>query len=974
MANEKKEARKQYQKEQQKRVTSKRIDGRHLHLTCTGDAIGLVQAESESEEENPASPSPAPQIISFANILDDIRTETNNTDATQPADEKHVMSTATGDRVVRRLQLLNQPVTAGLPVNTEVELAHLEEGIEGARTSSRIRTGVALCEDQHVILMCLWSLDDPVNRNGTWRLHQDDYRETSFFSNGVDDHKRCGRLSTGKFLEKFGKRMIADFESNIDFQWDNRDLNKVEKDRRSMAEKRRSPDLHQVTRALGPLVVCAMRGKIKQGKPDGTGDKRDQGKRQGEDQKDTEKKSNAGDASKKGDRGDKPKKSKQEIAQAREDAKRKADKTRLKMIIDDKRDRREADKQRIERAAGAHVENQTMTNGATSIQNFFATLKKSKAERRHQDSSDMTELEQRELRGIRAAQQEEASQLDQAEAQEDRQQELSAQPQEGEDGDDKFLAAVEEALENASAEPEPAKKSATDTRKKTSRSKLSRVELALDSPNDAETSANAQPKRDPPRKKRFKQRLRHVVQDWSDDSDSVKAPQPSESPKSRTKAAIESSKTTKPFAEMLLERASGKSEEKTDQSVPKEKAKAPKKSATSSKTSEESITRQTLKAKKKEGKAYKSTKFISDSDLENNDKNDVELPTDKLKAEKVNVEITSTEETSVTTEQDGIASERISEHTMVAVETRQEDGTAERIEITETTAVSSNSSKSGKKVSVQHATHVAQATTLELPSQEGARDCPPSSPAHELQECFNTPTNASGTKFFVDSPDVAHGSPSSPGADSVASFSSMKRKRETTADDQQPEPDITASSKKRKVTPPSLPAREEGAALQSPIAPRTTPNTPSSPLPAPFFDSSSTPGAASITSSTSSTSSEKRKTTWSEEDGEVTIRPDVTKRVKKVQSKTEVREATATETEYMMEKLQEAEWEGTTERAGATKGEREDEAGAISLEPVSFGTRDEDEDEFDSLFGPTPTGSEQGEEDADSASQDATEA
>ena len=100
MANEKKEARKQYQKEQQKRVTSKRIDGRHLHLTCTGDAIGLVQAESESEEENPASPSPAPQTTSFANILDEIRTETNNTDATQPADEKHVMSTATGDRVV----------------------------------------------------------------------------------------------------------------------------------------------------------------------------------------------------------------------------------------------------------------------------------------------------------------------------------------------------------------------------------------------------------------------------------------------------------------------------------------------------------------------------------------------------------------------------------------------------------------------------------------------------------------------------------------------------------------------------------------------------------------------------------------------------------------------------------------------------------------------------------------------------------
>ena len=114
--------------------------------------------------------------------------------------------------------------------------------------------------------------------------------------------------------------------------------------------------------------------------------------------------------------------------------------------------------------------------------------------------------------------------------------------------------------------------------------------------------------------------------------------------------------------------------------------------------------------------------------------------------------------------------------------------------------------------------------------------------------------------------------------------------------------------------------------------------------------------------------------TWSEEYGEVTISPDVTKRVKKVQSKTEVREATATETEYMMEKLQEAEWEGTIERAGATKGEREDEAGVILLEPVSFGTRDEDEDEFDSLFGPTPTGSEQGEENADAASQDATEA
>ncbi|KAF1933449.1 uncharacterized protein M421DRAFT_857 [Didymella exigua CBS 183.55] len=372
------------------------------------------------------------------------------------------------------------------------------------------------------------------------------------------------------------------------------------------------------------------------------------------------------------------------------------------------------------------------------------------------------------------------------------------------------------------------------------------------------------------RKRRLKPRASapSVAQDPSD-SDSIKPPQPSTPVKPKPKAIPEAKpvirKPPVPFAEHLAAEQTaqgGEPKPKTPKKTSEPKRKA--------KTSGKSGNKETKAVKTNGNKEHKSAGFVADSDLENDSTEDIELRSDKLQSDKLGVEITS-----------------ITTMTTVAVEVQQRDGSAERTQVTDTTTARRDSSEYGE-TTIGHTSHVQTVTELDVLHQELPHDSPSSSPEQDLQDGFNTSTNAMGIKLSV----------SHPPASTPLTSPSSHRKHKSSSDseeaqsepkaEQQDLPSSPSSPKKRKITPPASPSTDDGTASYSPsTAPAenavssedvtTTPKPTSSSPPI-------SPGAASVASSISSSSSQKRKAIWSEDDGQITISPGGTKRAKGVQS------------------------------------------------------------------------------------------
>lgn len=327
------------------------------------------------------------------------------------------------------------------------------------------------------------------------------------------------------------------------------------------------------------------------------------------------------------------------------------------------------------------------------------------------------------------------------------------------------------------------------------------------------------------------------------------------------------------------------------------------------------------------------------------------------------------------------------ETTTVTVEIQQRDGSVERTEVTETTTARSDSSEHGE-TTIENTTHVETVTQLEVPHQEMPHDSPPSSPERDLQDGFNTPTNALGIEVPITPPPpspIRYDSSSSsrkrksPGPDEEPEVDQVTRKQENGA---LKSPDSPTSPKKRKITPLNSPSMEEGAAAaEATYFPRTdgafssenassleaataspesvsynvvSSNEPSTPTlaehtlasapedvtssPKPATTSPPTSPAGSVKSSTSSTSSKKRKATWSEEDGEVTISPGGTRRAKRVQS------SGVAVSKEMKE-------EGVVDGDGGAKiSEREQVEIAVGLDDVKKLEAEDDVKSYDSLF------------------------
>jgi hypothetical protein len=524
-----------------------------------------------------------------------------------------------------------------------------------------------------------------------------------------------------------------------------------------------------------------------------------------------------------------------------------------------------------------------------------------------------TEEEDMDLKRIRTAARKDRERQDQeGRAAEERQRELAAQQEEvglqeraalvdGQDpsSDEDLNAAVMEALKQASSKPRVPQKTPTN-----------RGEGEADGSESTQDSPIDKPElKDHERRTKTRAALTPVTP-ASPDSDSVRPPQLSTLVETKLKSKPKAKPAT-PKATSKTKKANADGESKTD---PTKSAKI----------------KEAKALQGKENKKYKSENHVADSDLENDQTEDVKLSSDKLQSEEVGVETIEATTTIVHSEHGNDVIEEVVETTTVAVEVQQRDGSVERTEIRETTTARSNSSEHGE-ITVEHTTHVKTVDQFDVPYQEFPHYSPPSSPERELQNGFDIPTNALGVEVPITPP------PSSPAPSDSSRFS---RKRKSPSPDEEPRVNTTAeqekppessappsSPKKRKITPPTSLSTEEGAAaVKAPISPHTenalssenaapsedttaspgpapgdvvTSNEPSSPNPAettaaaapeatsspkPATTSPPTSPVESAKSSASSSWTKKRKATWSEEDGEVTISPGGTKQMKRAQS------------------------------------------------------------------------------------------
>lgn len=847
---------KNYELEHHKKLTDT-PDGRKLYLSYQRAGDGLVLTESESEEELPPPPPQAPPRAVFASILKEAKSDTQHGG---PNSRTHYHGNVlNGNRFQRGPK--------SQPTRTEADRIR-EASIQKAR-DGYLRTTVPICKTQHKVLVCQWSFFDPINLKGTWHLEALDFRRT-YFSNGGEEHEQCNVGSMPELLNQLARRMMFDWEKSAPQQiaeepdYDKRQLLKEKLEMKG----RGLPSIMKIERELGPLAVYVMgsiSGEGNAGHKGNEGKKEDKEKENGKSQK--------------LDRAV-VKKQKKERGDA-------ANLARLTKLMADKKQRKVEDDARVKRDKENRAEVQRIANSAEVFYDHINKRHVQKANTRTPAQPEMTEEDEKLSKSIRAAERRDRKRQEQAEREEEERQQSSADEIEGvrvgereESPDDGLSAAMLDALDNACPES-PKKRPTKEPKKKVKVLKHSTTKSAAEEP---------EPSSSPPekRKKKLRTRVRPVLQD-SSDSDSVKPPRPGKSseptkPKPKAKPTIR--KPTVPFAKHLEAKKAAQSGGSES-----EELKKPDESSGKSKASSKSETKETKTPKTKEGKVHKSEEFVADNDLEDDTPEVVKLPSDKLQSEGVSVETTETTTATVHSKQGGDVVKETVETTTVVVEAQQLDGTIER---TETTAVSSNSSEWGETI-LKHSTHTQAVTSLEVPQQDLPRDSPPPSPEQELQDGFNTPTNALGIKVTVSSPPAppplptppsSYGKRKRPTADKV---SQSEQETEAKQDEAPLSPTSPSSAKKRKITPPVSPTAGNVVAPSDSSTPPATENAASaesatsSPKPATTSPPTS-PRSASVASSTSSSSRKKRKMKWSEEEGEVTISPGGTKRVKRIQA------------------------------------------------------------------------------------------
>lgn len=223
-------------------------------------------------------------------------------------------------------------------------------------------------------------------------------------------------------------------------------------------------------------------------------------------------------------------------------------------------------------------------------------------------------------------------------------------------------------------------------------------------------------------------------------------------------------------------------------------------------------------ARKPKNKAHKSDEFLTESDLENDKTEAVELLSDKLHSEDLSVETTTT-----TATQGDDTTHPAVETTTVTIQVQQQNGAVERIEITSTTTAIHDSSEPGKQT-VKHATHTQTATRLDAPGHELPRPWA----EQELQGIADTPASAKKRRLAPAPPSQDPGAPNTPdalpahktAAPSVASPlpppSRRKRKAPSPDDDDANDDTTTPHTKraKRGVSVPSSAGTSEETAIR----------------------------------------------------------------------------------------------------------------------------------------------------------------
>ncbi|KAF3042083.1 hypothetical protein E8E11_008255 [Didymella keratinophila] len=809
-----------------------------------------------------------------------------------------------------------------------------EDSIKKERDGLR-RAIARVCETGHVVLVIWWSPSNPLNRKGTWSLEIFDCRFELWGEFGIEAHEQCELNAENDMVNALSKAMIKEWKTvlstnkehtNPVCEW-NKDKRKLQDDKYN---ERSLPALREMERELRPLVVCAL-GRVPRGQSNGTpDDKGDQDKNDEEIQ---------------GNKNDQIL-TKEELIAKRKAAQRKVNLANLAAKMGDQAQRTAESRKRVEASEKLRRDAQRSGNGTQAVydsdsRSFVSRssilgtspldmadevgdvrpvpsrTKKVETKRKSGvGKATKTEEEDADLRRIWAAARKEQEEQEEEEREDKERQCDMAAPQEGtdfeeqaghaatqeQDSNEDLTAALLEGLDNASREPGSSQTRPTKKAQEEAKDSESTTESTADKPKSKE------------RKRMLKPRapITQVTPD-SSDIDSVRPPQPSTPVKAKPKA----NSKAKP--------ATSKATSKTKKTkVAKETRLNGAKSAK---------TKEAKASKGKENNKYKSEEVVADSDLENDEIEGVKLSSDKLQSEEVSVEITEASAITVRNEHDGYVVEEFVETATVAVEVQQRDGSVRRTEVTETTTARSDFSED-RETTVKHTTHVETVIQLEVPHQDMPHDSRPSSPERDLQDGFNTPTNALGIEVPITPP------PPSP---TRSDSSSPLRKCKSPSPDEEPQfnqvtkideehglpstPASPSSSKKRKITLPTSHSTEEGAAAaeasKSPCAddalspenaaspdtatpsPGPAPddvNTSIEPTPtraeataaafqddAPFSPKPATHSppispAGSIRSSTFSSSSKKRMATWSEEDGEVTTSPRGTKRAKRTQS------------------------------------------------------------------------------------------
>ncbi|KAF1362139.1 hypothetical protein EJ07DRAFT_153706 [Lizonia empirigonia] len=658
-----------------------RADGQRFQLTSVSAASGLVLEEEQPKEALPPSPPPVPRGAAFLSLMNEARTGSTDATTTQTTIEEgrpvEQETAARPERMIRKPQLIRQPITYGLIDEDEGELDQRQRGIEGDR--KRHTTAVSYCKKRHVQLICHWSSFDPTNRRGTWRLEHVDYRnKPDFFENGVQDHKKCSYMKQADLLNDLGKRMIRDFDHDEDELYNMKSQKQKDRDYRNGIEKKKSPPLVQVVRALGDLVVYTKGA---------TGENDKAKKSSDENNKNSVKK----DADPK-----KPTKSDIELA-------------RLRRKMEEQAQARAADQKRVERSSEEQSQRQRSAKGMTPVKALFGTHANSgssrsgqaitkertqvskhhgeanrlqnkedkanaEADRRKLDDrleekrknnkpekpvakSRLTKEERKALRNIRAAQVDEATHLEEVErAEEERLLQLASDQalagvKAGEsDEEDELTNAIEEAVDDGGPRDTATQEDPTIESQKAKVS--SAVSYSSGAPKSALKAASKPGTREP-----------------------RKLPRPKVS-----------------FADYMAAKAAARGEMTVNQSIAPKAMKTMKEAPMKERNSK---TEKSAKATKvQNSKLYKSEEFIVDSDIEDATTKAAVLPTDKLKDNQI---------ISTTKHGSNIAQELV-ETITVAGKVEQDNKSVERTEVTDTTAESSNPSEH-LEVTVEHTTH-----------------------------------------------------------------------------------------------------------------------------------------------------------------------------------------------------------------------------------------------------------------------------